>query len=178
MQVDHPRKSANQRGLDHRASLPQFHLRTLLVFVAIVAILMAVLLTVWSILSFDWLDDAYAQWGAGDMVVRYMEEHDGRWLRGWNDLRPYFDVGGGRVGGWSFEQYQQHIVIQWDVDPAVLEAMARANPRPAFRVISARWPAGTIGGNEPNEILHRYFRNKSSRPGDARADAQPESSWR
>jgi hypothetical protein len=74
-------------------------------------------------------------------------------------LEPYFKAGGGRVGGWSFEQYKQRIAITWDVDPEALKAVARANPAPTFRVITARQGlAGTIGGHEPNAIVYHYLR--------------------
>jgi hypothetical protein len=122
-----------------------------------------VLRILWALVSLDWVDDANALWGAGDMVVHYMEDHNGRWPRGWADLKPYFDSGGGRVGGWSFATYQQRVIIQWDVDPARLENEATANARPTFRVIYASGPfAGSIGGYEPNEILYRYLRHRPS----------------
>ena len=144
-------------------SLPQFRLKTLLCVVAILAIAMAFLPPLWRILSLDWIDDAYVLWGAGDMVVNYMDDHGGQWPRGWDDLKPYFDAGGGRVGGWSFAEYQRHVSIKWDVDPRALEAAAKRNPGPTFRVIAPReWLAGTMGGNEPNEMLYRHFRNRHS----------------
>jgi hypothetical protein len=95
------------------------------------------------------------------MVVNYMEDHGGAWPRGWDDLKPYFDAGGGRVAGWSFAEYQRHVAIKWDVDPTELEAAARKNPGPTFRVIQPKqWLAGTMGGHEPNEILYRYLRRR------------------
>src|SRR6266481_1830816 len=98
------------------------------------------------------------------MVAHFMEDHDGRWPKGWADLRPYFDAGEGRVGGWSFKKYQGRVTIQWDVDPARLEVAAKRNARPTFQVISARrlFP-GTVGEHEPNEILYRYLRYMPSR---------------
>ena len=142
---------------------PQFRLKTLLLVVAILAFGMAVLPPLWRFLSLDWIDDGYVLWGAGEMVVDYMEDHGGRWPKGWDDLKPYFDAGGGRVGGWSFAEYQRHVVIKWDVDPRALEAAAKENPAPTFRVIQAReWLAGTMDGHEPNEILYRYFRVRHS----------------
>jgi hypothetical protein len=129
--------------------------------VAVVAALLTVLPIVWALVSLNWIDDSYALWGAGEMVVRYMEDHEGHWPRGWADLKPYFDSGGGRVGSWSFAKYQQRVVIRWHVDPARLENEAKSSPRPTFRVISASglFP-GRIGENDPNEILYRYLRQK------------------
>jgi hypothetical protein len=140
-------------------ALPQFRLKSMLGLVALLTVAMVLVPAVYRLVSLDWLDDAYALWGAGDMVVTYMQEHGDRWPEGWEDLKPYFDAGGRRVGGWSFEQYKQRVAIRWDVDPESLKAIARANPAPTFRAITARqWLAGTIGGHEPNEILYRYLR--------------------
>lgn len=144
--------------------LPRFRLSTLLAIVASLAIAMAVVPAVWRLVSLDWLNDAYALWGAGEMVVNYMDHHEGRWPKGWNDLKPYFDAGGGRVGGWSFEEYQRRVAIRWDIDPAVLEAASKANPRPTFRVIWAtQGSADAIGDRDPNEILYHYFRRRTQR---------------
>jgi hypothetical protein len=116
------------------------------------------------ILSLNWVDDAYVLWGAADMVVDYMNDHDGQWPGRWDDLKPYFEAGHGRVGGWSFEEYQRHVEIKWDVDPVALETETRANSRPTFRVIVPRERlAGSMGGQEPNEILYRYFRERPRR---------------
>lgn len=109
------------------------------------------------------IDNAYAQWGAGEMVVDYMKGHEGRWPKGWEDLRPAFEAGGGRVGGWSFEKYQSRIAIDWSVEPMALEAASAFNDGPSFDVIH---PADgidvKIGSNGANEILYRYFKSRPS----------------
>jgi hypothetical protein len=144
--------------------LPQFRVRFLMGIVALTAVAMAVLPVLWRELTLAWVGDAYALWGAGEMVVDHMKDHNGRWPKGWDDLKPYYDAGGGRVAGWSFDEFQRHVTIRWDVDTRDLETAAKASPVPTFRVIAARqWAAGTIGGHEPNEFLHRYFRERSAR---------------
>ena len=50
--------------------------------VAVVAVLLVLIPLAWALLSLDWIDDAYALWGAGEMVVHYLEDHDGRWPKG------------------------------------------------------------------------------------------------
>jgi hypothetical protein len=108
------------------------------------------------------IDNAYAQWGAADMVIDFMEKHHGRWPRSWEDLRGAFEAGGGRVGGWSFEKYRSRIWIDWDVEPRSLEAAAVQEKRPSFDVIH---PADGInvhiGDMEANQLLYRYFRQKA-----------------
>jgi hypothetical protein len=140
---------------------PRISLKTVFVIVAICAVAMVVVPIVWRVVTLEWVDDAYVLWGAGEMVVDYMENHDGQWPRGWDDLRSYFEAGGGRVGGWSFEKYQEHVSIRWDVDVAALLATAKASSRPPFRVIAPRkWFAATMGGHEPNEIVYHYLRER------------------
>jgi hypothetical protein len=137
-----------------------FRFRTLLLRLAILAVAVPLIYAAVRILSFDWVSDAYALWGAGDMVVDYMRDHDEQWPRCWDDLRPYFEAGGGRVGGWSFEEYQRHVSIKWDADPAALKAEARQNSRPTFRVIMPKeWLASTWSHGEPNQILYHYLRD-------------------
>jgi hypothetical protein len=112
----------------------------------------------------DFIDDGYALWGAGEMVEDYLEDHGGEWPRGWEDLRPYFDAGGGRVGGWSFDEYRGRVLIDWAADVADLEAQAKSHDRATFRVIrAAHWPSSAMPGHEPNEILHGYLRSLRSR---------------
>ena len=87
------------------------------------------------------IDNAYAQWGAADMVIRYMEKHDGHWPRSWEDLRPEFEAGGGRVGDWSFERYCSRVWVDWNADPKALEAVAVQMRQAVFRCYPPRRPS-------------------------------------
>jgi uncharacterized protein len=108
----------------------------------------------------DSIDGAYAQWGAADIVIDYMEQNGGRWPRSWDDLHPMFDKYNGHVGGWSFEKFCNRIRIDWNADPAALRAAALAHPEPTFDVIGTNaWGDAKFEGHEPNRILHSYFRS-------------------
>jgi hypothetical protein len=147
-----------------RLTWPRFTMRRGMFFVVVAAFLLALLPLAWRVVRFDCVDDSYALWGAGEMVINYMKDHDDRWPKDWEDLKPYFDAGGSRVGGWSFSEYQRRVTIRWDVDPESLESAAKGNPRPTFKVIYATLPfAGAFEGREPNEILHRYLQEKLRR---------------
>jgi hypothetical protein len=107
------------------------------------------------------IDNAYAQWGAGDMLVAYMRDHDDSWPRGWNDLEPYF-ARQHRIAGWTFQEFQEHIEIDWAADP---KALARSVPgpdgRPTFHVVRARAGADvTWSQGEPNTIIYEYLRRR------------------
>ena len=109
------------------------------------------------------IDNAYAQWGAADMVIGYMEKHEGRWPRSWEDLRPQFEAGGGRVGGWSFEKYRSRVWIDWSADPKALEMAAVQCDKPWFDVIHPTDRIDVRFGGGPNAILHAYFKAKASK---------------
>jgi hypothetical protein len=47
--------------------------------------------------SLDWVDDAYATWGAGAMVVDFMRDQDDRWPRSWRISGPTSKRGAGEL---------------------------------------------------------------------------------
>ena len=107
------------------------------------------------------MDDAYAQWGAADMVIDYMETHDGQWPPNWKAIEPAFNAGGGRVGGWSFAEYKSRVYIDFHADPASLRSLALRSDSVPFDVIHARWTWGVKFGRGPNAALYEYFRLKA-----------------
>jgi hypothetical protein len=143
----------------------QFRLRSMLVATVVIAVLLWLLPILWYLVSLDWIDDEYAQWGAGKMVIHYLKDHKDHWPREWNDLKPYFDAGEGMAGGWSFAKYQSRVNIDWSIDVEDLEKRAIASFTPTFQVISVRGPMNSsMGGREPNEMVHRYLREKQAHP--------------
>ena len=74
--------------------------------------------------------------GAADMVIDYMEAHDGQWPPNWESLRKNFESDGGRVGG-TFEQYQKRIFIDFQADPRELRRQSLTSADAQFQVIRA-----------------------------------------
>jgi hypothetical protein len=107
------------------------------------------------------MDDAYAQWGATDMVIDYMEAHSGQWPPDWKSLEPAFDAGGGRVGGWSFAEYKSRVYIDFHADSARLRSLAIRSDSVPFDVIHARWTWGVYFDRGPNAAIYGYFRQKA-----------------
>jgi hypothetical protein len=107
------------------------------------------------------VNDAYAMWGAADMVIDYMETHDGQWPRSWQDLRPQFQMDEGRVPGWSFSEFQGRIAIDFEADARWLCEQAVESPRATFRVVWANGSHGVRIGDGPNQMLCDYFRRKA-----------------
>ena len=114
---------------------------------------------------FNHIDDAYAQWGAADMVIDYMNDNDGDWPSNWDSLAPYFARNNGRVGGWSYSKFQSHVFIDFTADTETLRDLAVDSPSVPFDVIHARSMWGSQFEDGPNGMLYRYFRDED-REGD------------
>jgi hypothetical protein len=104
-------------------------------------------------------DDAYAQWGAAEMVIDYMRDHDGNWPSDWDSLKPYFYKDNGNVSGWSYAEFQSHIDIDFDADADRLRRLSLESDSAPFDVIdsTSMWGSQFEGG--PNEMLYLYFRD-------------------
>lgn len=124
----------------------------------------------------DNLDAAYAQWGAADMVIGYMYENDDRWPPDWEALRDSFDRGGGRMGGTSFEEFQQIVEIDFDVDVEELRRQAKASDSVPFNVIRPRSFWGSQMGDGPNAQIYRYLRSDDA-GGPAAFDPAVDDNW-
>ena len=150
-------------GANRRSSKPGAKMR---LFWTILSVLLMLLLIVviWvgrSLFSFDF-NDGYAQWAAADMVIEYMETHDGHWPPNWEALRKSFESGKGylvHVGG-TFEQFQKRIVIDFQADPEELRRQSLASDDAQFDVIHGDW-ASVQFGEGPNAVLRTYFRRKA-----------------
>jgi hypothetical protein len=138
----------------------RFSLRWLLIVVGIAGPLLYLVRQVGYEVAYG-VDDAYAQWGAGDMVIGYMNDHDGEWPRSWDSLSPYFADSNGRVGGWSYQKYQQRIWIDFNADPLELEQQALKSDQATFNVIDATY-SNAVWGDGPDQQIHHYFRNRST----------------
>jgi len=140
----------------------RYRLRTLLIVSLLAPPVLAV---AWAVgrdpaALFD-LDDAYAQWGAADMVIGYLRDHQGDWPRDWAALEPYFARSSERVPGWSYAKFQDRIHIDFAADPVRLRelSLSAGSDTVPFDVIGARWPWAPQMGDGPNAILHGYFRD-------------------
>ncbi len=130
----------------------------------VTALVLLVIAVIWvgsSFLSFDF-NDGYAQWGAADMVIEYMETHDGHWPPNWEALRENFESGRGYLGhvGGTFEQFQKRIFIDFQADPEELRKQSLASDNAKFDVIHAGWGSVQFGEG-PNAVLRSYFRRKA-----------------
>jgi hypothetical protein len=105
------------------------------------------------------IDDAYAQRGMVELLVRYMEANDGHWPASWNDLEPYFSESSNRVSGWTLDDYQKRIWIDFQADIEVMKESARTGESATYQVIGA-YKSSSIMGDGPNQDIHNYLRGK------------------
>lgn len=107
------------------------------------------------------IDDAYAQLGTTDLVIRYMKAHDGSWPPSWDALRADAEPGQGRFSRSSISHYQSRVVIDFGADADELRKRSVSSEKVTFNVIRARWTFGVAFGEGPNASLHAYFRRKA-----------------
>jgi hypothetical protein len=116
--------------------------------------------------------EAYAVWQTADLVVAYLDQHDGAWPQGWSDLRPLTsgsgnspyaaDRGGAAEVGFrpplDIDRLQQLVDVDWSADVAALARAPSREPEPPFRVIWLRSGRRTaFEGCEPNRLLKAYL---------------------
>jgi hypothetical protein len=115
---------------------------------------------------------AYAVWWTADLVIAYMERHDGAWPRNWEDLRALAEgatevTESSEPNGHvivefrpkaSVEELQGHVIVDWDANPDELIRAPRKEGSPPFRVIYLRNGKSThYEGREPNQMILDYL---------------------
>jgi len=124
--------------------------------IGIIAYLVGGLLYAW-----HHVPEAYAAWDTGSLLVAYMESHDGRWPRGWDDLLSVLHGEGTRSimmrgAEASDSEYprrlREMVSIDWSFDPAT----SGPDERPVVRPDNSRFPM-VWEHADPNEMVHRYI---------------------
>jgi hypothetical protein len=120
------------------------------------------------------MPDAYGQWVLADVVIQYMEWHDGAWPRDWNDLQEPFEEHRG-FGYCSLEELRDRLDIDFTANP---KELARAEPEEdesPFCVIWLRngkhhhWQRA-----EPNRLVWEYLQERGRRPPTYRSPKPPD----
>jgi hypothetical protein len=157
--------------------------------------LVIVVIAVWVVVVFirEVLDrprQAYAVWWTADLVIAYMDRHDGAWPAGWDDLRPLAEAAPEVAEATgpdasaiiefrpkaSIEDLQSRVEIDWSANPDELLKAARHDSGPPFRVIYLRnGRAIHYEGREPNQMILEYLelrhRRKARQGAERGADA-------
>lgn len=125
------------------------------------------------------IPESYKAWTTGTLVVGYLQTHSNEWPRGWDDLRDATNFHRPMSVFVPIEQLQQSVKIDWRVDVAHLQQVARTNPGATICVISrldgSRLPAMWGPDTEPNRKIMSYLA-VTSNPQSGADGRQPSSS--
>lgn len=121
-------------------------------------------------LAYVLIPNSYAAWSTGDLIVEYIDTHEGKWPRSWDDLRIAEQSleRRGQPVYYDFQKLPQMIEVDWNANPVVLAKLqARSNEVP-FEVVTkldgsrvdARWGEDT----EPNRKIYAYLKKRSEAP--------------
>lgn len=111
--------------------------------------------------------DAYASWGDGDLVIEFMDAHEGRWPSSWSELEEFLESTEDKTTmGGSVSDLQERIVIdfKFDIERASSE-IQRDGVAPRSWPIRLRTGSNAhFEGNEPNQRVFEYLKNKKFPP--------------
>ncbi len=138
--------------------------RKLILTTILIVVVGMVSVSVYMFMTSDPINDAYALLGASEMLISYMESHQGAWPRTWDELLPQFKQNNGRVAGWSFERFQSRVAVDFDSDPEKLRQASLSSPVATFEVIRPKHLLAAQMGSGPNQVLCDYFRQKPAPP--------------
>jgi hypothetical protein len=119
------------------------------------------------------LPQKYAAWTAGDLLVEYMDTHEGKWPRGWKDLSEATNTlpAKGVPLLWNFGKLPEIVRIDWNVQPEILAKAALAGGTSRVKVVTQLDGAqlSAMSGHEPNSaiaayLIKRYATNTAAKP--------------
>jgi hypothetical protein len=149
------RQDETQNCVSRSQSMKRLVIRSMIV----AALLLPVAIVFAGVNIYNHIDDACAQWGAADMVIDFMRDHDGEWPPDWNALLPSFVRNNGRVSGWSYAKFQSHVFIDFTSDSKTLRHRSIESNSIPFDVIHAKSVWGSQFDDGPNGMLYRFFRD-------------------
>jgi hypothetical protein len=80
---------------------------------------------------------SYANWTTGNLLVEYMETHDGNWPHGWEDLHEATSLTNkGEPLYWDFTNLPGILKIDWKADPETLAKAALASGPSSLKVVT------------------------------------------
>ena len=128
-------------------------------------------------LAYVLIPNSYAAWTTGDLIVEYIDTHEGKWPRRWDDLRVAEQSlkRRGQNVYWDFEKLPQMIQVDWTANPVALAKLqARSNEVP-FEVVTkldgSKVDAVWGEDREPNRKIYVYLKNRTEASAQNRSSA-------
>src|SRR6478672_4920247 len=110
----------------------RYRLRTLMIAVVSIGAVSLVGLAVYALKAqARMVRNAYCLDWASAAVVQYMEDHEGRYPRNWDQLKEAFDKVTSADHSFSFEEVQSRVSVDFSVDPTMA-------PDASFRFVTVR----------------------------------------
>lgn len=117
-------------------------------------------------LAYVLIPNSYAAWATGDLIVEYVDTHEGKWPSGWDDLRAAKQSLERRSQPvyWDFEKLPRMVKVDWTANPAILSKLQAHSNEVPFQVVTkldgskvdARWGEDT----EPNRKIYLYLKRR------------------
>ena len=114
--------------------------------------------------------DAYAAWDTGTLIIEYLDTHDGKWPRSWDDLRAAAASAPKHnrtlYGAGAYHDLPSRVRVDWEADPKeIARAECREGTPPVHvvtRVDGTDFRVVWVGA-EPNEMIWDYLRRHDSK---------------
>lgn len=139
---------------------PQFSIRTLLIAVAVVAVLLAVAIEINGRIE-DLAANGYRVQAVGDLLVDYLDEC-GTWPENWDDLHRYVEANKSTFRYVpNIEDLRTHVRIKFQFDPDGIDLQSEwSDEKPPFVVVLSRYGRTYGATRNPNEFIYEYLQRK------------------
>lgn len=139
---------------------PQFSIRTLLIAVAVIAVLLAVAIEINGRIE-DLVANGYRVQEAGDLLVNYLDDC-GKWPENWDDLYRYVDANKSTFRYVpNIKDLQNNVRIQFQFDPDKIDLQSGwSDEKPPFIVVISRYGRTVGATRNPNSFIYEYLQGK------------------
>ncbi len=104
---------------------------------------------------------SYAAWDTGNLLVEYMDTHNGQWPQSWKNLHEAEDSlrQKGENVYWDFDKLPSIVKIDWNAEPEALakSALAGRNLKIVTQLDGSRLEANWGPDTEPNRKVAEYL---------------------
>lgn len=112
--------------------------------------------------NLDSLSDGYAKYAAAVMLIDFMQQNDGKWPSGWNDLAIQYEKFGKRISGESFEGLKVRVVVDFEFDPSTQYNRLLLDENSPNRVVYARNSNSFHVVGDANALIYDFLRSGSA----------------
>ena len=141
----------------------QISIRTLLILVAVVAVLMTAAMEINGRIE-DLAANGYRVQAAGDLLIDYLDEC-GTWPENWDDLSRYVEANKSTFRYVpDIKDLQTHVRIKFQFDPDEIDLQSEwSDEKPPFVVVISRYGRTAGATRSPNEFIYQYLQGQVTR---------------